>query len=231
MSDSEKPPLVIVAPTRAYREALAQVLSESGRFCRCLEAPTVAAGLDIAQDTANTIWLVDVQIPAVTSGIRLLVRAVPAAKVVVTGLRVDESVVIPLAEAGVSGYVPHEAPLAYLLEEIDSVWRGQLLTTPQIAGMLLRRIASLAEDGRSLGPAQRALTAREIEVLTSIAEGLANKEIARRLQIELQTVKNHVHSILTKLQVRRRTQAAAWAHREGLTARAIDAGGREDEQY
>src|SRR5256886_10308318 len=76
------------------------------------------------------------------------------------------------------------------------------------AGALLRRIAALATDGRS-DRVQAHLTSREREIMGLIDEGLSNKEIAKRLRIEVATVKNHVHNILEKLQVHRRGEAAA----------------------
>src|SRR2546430_13942847 len=76
------------------------------------------------------------------------------------------------------------------------------------AGALLGRIAALATDGRS-DRVQALLTSREREIMGLIDEGLSNKEIAKRLRIEVATVKNHVHNILEKLQVHRRGEAAA----------------------
>jgi len=91
--------------------------------------------------------------------------------------------------------------------------------SPRVAGALLRRIAALATDGRSdRVPAH--LTNREREIMGLIDEGLSNKEIAKRLRIEVATVKNHVHNILEKLQVHRRGEAAARV-RAALPRRAV----------
>ena len=97
-----------------------------------------------------------------------------------------------------------------LVAVVESVARGECLLSPDIAAKLFRRVATLAREPR-LEPIQETLTARELDVLRLIDEGLSNKEIATALSIELPTVKNHVHSILEKLDVRRRTAAAARA--------------------
>jgi DNA-binding NarL/FixJ family response regulator len=88
------------------------------------------------------------------------------------------------------------------------VTRGEFLCSPGTAATLLRRVAALAAERHTADNGAR-LTPREQQVVRLIDEGLSNKEIARRLSIEVRTVKNHVHSILEKLQVRRRGEAAA----------------------
>jgi two-component system, NarL family, nitrate/nitrite response regulator NarL len=86
---------------------------------------------------------------------------------------------------------------------------------------LFRCVGALARD-RGLEPIEGRLTARELDVLRLVEEGLSNKEIAKALSIELATVKNHVHNILEKLNVNRRTEAAARARRHGLPGLAGD---------
>jgi two-component system, NarL family, nitrate/nitrite response regulator NarL len=96
-----------------------------------------------------------------------------------------------------------------LLQTIESVERGELLCTPRVAASLLHRVQWLSRYAQP-APAQH-LTYREREVLQLIDQGFSNKEIARALSIELGTVKNHVHNILNKLKVARRSEAARWA--------------------
>ncbi|HEX7241600.1 MAG TPA: response regulator transcription factor, partial [Longimicrobiaceae bacterium] len=122
-----------------------------------------------------------------------------------------EDVVLACAEAGVSGYVSRGASLDDLVGALRSVARGELVCSPHIAGSLFRRVAALSER-REASPAA-VLTPREREILGLIDQGLSNKEISRRLRIELSTVKNHVHNLLEKLQVSRRGAAAACLRR------------------
>jgi DNA-binding NarL/FixJ family response regulator len=114
--------------------------------------------------------------------------------------------VLRCAELGVSGYVTRADSIATTISAVESVARGELLTTPRMAAALLERVARLARDVPATDGGR--LTRREQEVLRLIQAGLPNKLIAQRLQIALPTVKNHVHNILEKLQVRSRGEAA-----------------------
>jgi len=115
-------------------------------------------------------------------------------------------------EAGAAGYVLKEASFDYLVETIRSVHRGESFVSPQMAASLFSRIAELAgERGLRIPLSSVKLTARELEIINQIAAGLSNKEIARRLAIEAQTVKNHIHNILDKLQLHNRLEAVEYA--------------------
>jgi DNA-binding NarL/FixJ family response regulator len=98
--------------------------------------------------------------------------------------------------------------------------RNELVCSPRIAGMLFRRIAANGSE-RSHGPDNGALTRREYEIVSLMTEGLSNKEIARQLRIQIATVKNHIHSILAKLHVRRRGEVAARMHESALLCRGV----------
>ena len=149
---------------------------------------------------------------------RALRDARPDAHVVALGVPEDESEVIACAEAGAAGLVTLEGSLDDLEAMLESVGRGETLCSPRVAAALLRRVAALADDHAASGHAR--LTAREREIVQLVDRGLSNKEIARELQIELTTVKNHVHNILDKLHVRRRADAAARVRRGRVPAAA-----------
>jgi DNA-binding NarL/FixJ family response regulator len=150
-------------------------------------------------------------------------RATPEAKIIALGVEDDEDIVLACAEAGVSGFVPPEGTLDDLLATVESVRRGEILCSPRTAGVLLRRVASLAGNRDSAWIELR-LTRRELQIVQLIDEGCSNKEIARLLTISLATVKNHVHNILEKLDVTRRSEAAACVrgakHRRSWTSRS-----------
>jgi two-component system nitrate/nitrite response regulator NarL len=112
--------------------------------------------------------------------------------------------------------VTPDGSLDDLASAVASVRRGEVLCSPGMAAGLFRRVAALARE-RGLDPIEEKLTARELEVLRLIEEGRSNKEIASLLSIEVPTVKNHVHRILEKLHVHRRSEAAARARRHGLS--------------
>ena len=137
------------------------------------------------------------------------VRAVAGSetRLIALGVREVERDVVEAAEAGVAGYVGRNASLRELVEAVECTARGESPCPPTIAALLLGRIAASAR-GPSPDLAAR-LTPREAEIVELIDEGLSNKQIAGRLSIEPATVKNHVHSILEKLDVTRRGEAAA----------------------
>jgi two-component system, NarL family, nitrate/nitrite response regulator NarL len=170
------------------------------------------------------IALVDVAGPTDIDTVRLIHTELPDIHVVALAVPEVEDLIIGCAEAGIAGYVTRDASLVDLRAALDSVSRGETLCSPRIAASLLRRLSDLAAQREPLGRAPH-LTARELQIVELIDEGLSNKEIASRLCIGLATVKNHVHNILDKLQVRRRGEAAArvrGVRREGspsMTAR------------
>lgn len=149
----------------------------------------------------------------------------PPTRIVALGVREVEDDVFRCAEAGMAAYVPRDASVADLVAVIENAAKGELRCSPRIAGSLFRRIASLSDSRASSGPV---LTRREGEIVRLIDDGLSNKQIARRLQIEVSTVKNHVHNLLRKMNASRRSVAAARARRPlGLRADRPEMAGRE----
>ena len=204
---------LILAEVAVHREALAGTLTRRDG----LEVVGVAAGVEEAVvgvgKTAPEIVLVDM--PTTAAVVRTLVAAAPEVKVIVLAVSEAESDVITFAEAGAAGYVARDASIGDLVAVVESVSCGEVLVTPTIAAKLFREVATMARAPR-LEPIDERLTARERDVLRLLEEGLSNKEIAQALSIELPTVKNHVHSVLEKLNVHRRSAAAARARRLGL---------------
>jgi two-component system nitrate/nitrite response regulator NarL len=208
--------VLILGQVGVHREALARSLGGDER----VDVVGVAAGLEEAltalEEVGPEIVLVDMPpTPAGANAVRTLVTAAPEIKVVALAVPEVESEVIAFAEAGASGYVARERSMDDLVAVVESVSRGECPLSPQIAATLFHSVATLARKRRG-EPIEDRLTARELDVLGLIEEGLSNKEIAKALSIELPTVKNHVHSVLEKLNVHHRTEAAALARRDGL---------------
>ena len=205
--------LVVIAPIRLFREGLVALFTE----CEGIEV--VAAAVAREDGLAHVrIRRPDVVLVALGPGahaplVHELLETAPGTRVVMLGVTDDDPEVLPLAEAGVAGYVTTEASGAEIVSVVESVSRGEMPCSPRLAATLLRRVASLAQE-RRVPSALDELTAREREVVELLGEGLSNKEIANDLQIEVATVKNHVHNILEKLRVTRRTEAAALARRQ-----------------
>jgi DNA-binding NarL/FixJ family response regulator len=126
--------------------------------------------------------------------------------------------IVAWAEAGIAGVLPRDGSFRDLVLMIHSVVRGETVCSPRTAATLLRRVAVLARTASAPAGVDAsstverpgsALTSRETEIVRLMGRGLSNKEIAESLGIALPTVKNHIHHVLEKLQVRTRSEAAA----------------------
>lgn len=195
----------IVADVSVHRDGLQDLLEREARIHVIGAASTVAEGTAEISERGPDVVLLDVAGEDRAAAIMALVDAIPGVKVVACSVPETEHDVIPCAEAGVAACLPRETSLADLSATIAHVASGESSASPRVAALLLRRVAALAANS---SPEAR-LTAREGEILGLIDDGLSNKQIARRLSIELPTVKNHVHNILEKLHVHRRYEAAA----------------------
>jgi DNA-binding NarL/FixJ family response regulator len=120
----------------------------------------------------------------------------------------DESEIVACAEAGVAGYHMRTDSLEDLLVLIRKVAAGESSCPPRVSAILLRRLSALASQ-RQPSARELALTGREIQILRMLELGRSNRDIAAQLAIAVHTVKNHVHSLLTKLGVSTRAEAAA----------------------
>lgn len=137
----------------------------------------------------------------------------PGTKVLIIGVSKSESVILQYVAAGAAGYVLQNVPVEQLLENVRAAYQDEALVSPTVAAALMNRVAELAQISSqyNLDPQAIAdLTPRERDVLNLIGEGLTNQEIAKRLVIEVGTVKNHVHNILKKLDVSSREEAASY---------------------
>ncbi len=204
--------VVVAAQVRLFREGLAEVLGRVGPFDVVASAADEAGIVAMLEHHQPQILLVDTGLLADPRRVAALVRTAPRVKIVAVGAFEDEEEVVSYAEAGVAGYVTREQALDELAATLESVARGEMLCAPSIAATLLRRVASAAAQDAGTDAGRHArLTERELEIVDLLAEGLSNKQISGRLNIEVATVKNHVHSVLEKLQVPRRGDVARWA--------------------
>jgi DNA-binding NarL/FixJ family response regulator len=128
-------------------------------------------------------------------------------QVIVFGLEQEDESVIDFIEAGAVSYVLRSAPPHELLTAVRAVARGEAAGSPWIVASVLERIRGMAPRREPSAGIQQRLTERELEVLRLLAAGLQNKEIGKSLRITVQTVKNHVHSLLEKLEVHNRRAA------------------------
>jgi two-component system nitrate/nitrite response regulator NarL len=223
VSTTEPIGVFVVGEIRVFRDGLAELLRSDGRV-RVVGGGAASEQLLARIDVLKPdVAVLDARPHESLATVRALAAAAPNVKVVAVGVRDNEESVIRCAEAGVIGFVAGDAALEDLVSTIESAARDEVLCSPRMAATLLRHVATLAAtNGRT--PVEQRLTARELEIVELIDEGLSNKEIATRLCIEVATVKNHVHNILEKLEVRGRAEAAAIVRRRGRRLVGLEAG-------
>lgn len=204
---------------RLLREGLVSLLTGEADITVLGTAASGRQALEKIKQYRPAVALLDIGLPDKDSLMvtRALRQEAPEVKVILLGMPDLSDEIMACIEAGAAGYVLKEAPFDYLLETIRAVHQGESFCSPRIAASLFSRIAELAAERLSEKP-QRSiqLTARELDVIHEVAQGLSNKEIAQRLSIEPQTVKNHIHNILDKLQLHTRLAAVQYARDRDL---------------
>ena len=208
--------ICIADDNRLLREGLASMLAEIEDITVVGMASSGSQALDQIQQLLPDVALIDIGMPD-KDGLdvtQTLHEKLPAVKVIILGMPDLTDEIMACIEAGATGYVLKEASFEYLVESIRSVQRGESFCSPRMAASLFSRIAELA--GERIPESSVKLTMREIEIINKIADGLSNKEIAAQLYIEEQTVKNHVHNILDKLQLHNRLEAVQYARERKL---------------
>jgi two-component system, NarL family, nitrate/nitrite response regulator NarL len=211
--------VLVVSDIRILREGLAEVLSRDGSF----SVVGIVGGLEEAVESgalkSAQIALVDVALPEGTNAVVRLRELSPRIQIIVFALSDTDDSVIRWAEAGVCGYLPRSAGLSDLVYFIDCILQGEQICSARIAARLLRRIAAGQPrlQPQSAGERKPMLTAREHDIVRHLGAGLSNKEIARRLNIGLATTKSHVHNVLNKLVLDRRSQVPHWLRTNALS--------------
>lgn len=203
--------VAIVDDHAVVRTGLEQLLSGEPDIEVVGSAADGAQAVDLVRRTRPDVVLMDLQMPG-TDGVaatRLVVAELGTDVLVLTSFS-DASRIVAALDAGAVGYLLKDAEPDELIEGIRAVSRGESPLHPRAARQLLR--------ARS-GPRDAVdLTPRETEVLGLVRQGLANKQIARRLGISERTVKAHLTSAFARIGVQDRTQAAIWAERHGVGA-------------
>ena len=213
-SSSTRPlTLLIVDDHEVVRQGLAALLGRRGEFQVVAEAGTVADAVAAARKFRPDLVVMDVRLPD-GSGIEACreIRAeLPETRVVMLTSYPDEDAVLSAIIAGASGYLLKQVRARDLIAALEAVGRGESLLDPAVTGRVLERVRRIATSDQPDELAQ--LTSQEQKILLLVAEGKTNKEIAADVFLSDKTVKNYVSSILAKLNLERRAQAAAYMAR------------------
>jgi len=206
--------LVIAHPKELIRSGLRSMLAQSN-IKIVGEATNAANTLSLVKKNRPAVLLMDTAIPGESDPFALLgkiSKGAPTTKWVMLSA-VDNPTHMARAQvAGVLAFLLESVTKAHLVEAVQHAAAGK----PATVASAFARIAASLEDGNRTVRSETKLTPREAQVLSHIAYGLSNQEIAQSLEISIETVKEHVQNILRKLAVKDRTQAAVWAVRDGL---------------
>ena len=201
--------VVLVDDHAVIRAGLEQLLAGTDDIEVVGTAADGAEALDVVRRIRPDVVLMDLQMPKVdgVAATRAIMSERLGVDVLVLTSFSDSERIVAALDAGAVGYLLKDADPDDVLQGIRAVSRGESPIHPKAARALL---------GVRAGSPQVQLTSRETEVLTLVREGLANKQIARRLDISERTVKAHLTSAFARIGVADRTQAALWAERNGL---------------
>ena len=178
------------------------------------EATNGVEAVEKARTVQADVILMDMVMPrqAGAAAIREIKKENPAARILVLTSFAEDDKIFPAIKSGALGYLLKDAETDQLLQAIRDVNDGKFSLDPSVALRVIREL----NHGSDLPPTVDPLTERELEVLQLVAQGLTNGEIAERLVLGERTVGNHISSILSKLHLANRTQAALYALREGI---------------
>jgi DNA-binding NarL/FixJ family response regulator len=212
----DAPRVFVLSEFRLLRDGVALALRQQS------SVELVGAG-DLsmpAQEIARMrpdVLLLDITRAGSLEASRAVREAMRQTKIVALGAAEVESVLIECAKAGVAGFVAPGGSISDVIAAVHSAMRGELVCSPRTAGLLLSHVSALAaRPPHDLDT--DALTQREKEIAQLVGRGLSNKQIALALGIQNPTVKNHVHSILSKLNMQRRIEIAAQSGRARFEA-------------
>jgi DNA-binding NarL/FixJ family response regulator len=213
-------PVLIADDHALFRYGMKAMLDAAPGYEVVGEAATGEEAVAMAAELKPDIVLMDLQMPGINGieATRRILGESPHLGVVVVTMFEDDDSVFAAMRAGARGYVLKGADAEEVLKVVDAVAGGEAHFGPEIARRLMG-FFSTPQTSPSAAPQQRAfpeLTEREEEVLSLIAQGKSNQEIARGLYLSLKTVRNHASNIFLKLQVADRAQAVIRAREAGL---------------
>jgi DNA-binding NarL/FixJ family response regulator len=207
--------ILIVDDHTLFRTGIRKMLEAEPDMRVVGEAATGREALEQARQLMPDVILMDVKMPDMDGieATRRLCREMPHVGVIFCTMFQDDEFVFAGLQAGGRGYILKDADPETMLRAIRAVAHGESLLGSTIAQKVMRQFSALPDKQTALVDD---LTPRELEVLTLIAEGLPNKQIAQELTISEKTVKNHINNIFSKLHVYDRSQAMLYAIRQGL---------------
>lgn len=199
--------ILFISHVHFLREAMVAILRGDDGF-QAVGASSHETASAAALEFKPDIVVIDASHPDGTALVAAVRTHVSKVSVVVLAMREQDEDFLAWADIGISGYLGPDTSARDLISTVRRAGAGEVVCPPRLTALLLNRFADRSND-RATRAGIHALTPREREIVELLADGLPNKLIARRLRVALPTVKNHVHSILDKWDVRSRGEAAA----------------------
>jgi DNA-binding NarL/FixJ family response regulator len=218
--------VIVVSDIKIYCEGLSRILSNTHPIKVIGAENNFENAVNKVKLGAPDVVLLDMTMIDSCRIAQTVLQICPESKIVALAVPEDEENIMECAEAGIVGYVAREASLDELIETVIGTQKGEFRCPPKIAACIyktIKRISHNAKD-QSLPPVVHhnreslaaVLTKREQQIYSLMADGQSNKQISHNLVIEVSTVKNHVHNILVKLDVKSRAQAVTLMQRKTL---------------
>ena len=219
--------IAIVDDHELFREGLKRIFDLEDEFTVVAEGRTGIEAIRIAADHKPEILILDINMPELNGieATKQLSVLSPETRVLILSIHDDESYITHALEAGASGFLLKEVASTELISAVHSVAKDGAYLHPKVTTNVLKEYRRLLQfkgeqagrnvESRTDDPVHQLLSRREVEVLHLLAEGRSNRDISDMLFISEKTVKNHVSSVLRKMEVNDRTQAVVDAIRRG----------------
>ena len=210
--------MLVVDDHDLFRAGLSSVLGTQQDIEVVAQASGGKMAIRLARELRPGVVLMDMRMPDLTgpAATRAILENDPGVRVLALTVASDEEDIAAAIVAGACGYLLKDSPIDDVVEAVRAAARGVAWLSPRAAETLLERIRRDYIEPSVTAELEQDLSPRELEVLQLVARGLDNSEIAEELSISPRTAKNHVSSILSKLEVPNRIQAATYAVRSGL---------------
>ena len=220
MPDSDVIRVLLVDDQPLFRTAIASLISGQDDLEVVGQAENGVIAIEKAHELRPDLVVMDVEMPVMggVEATRLLHQQLPDVKVVMLTVSESDEHLFEAIRNGAQGYLLKDLRPEQLFDMLRSVMRGETPISPAVAGLLVSEIRNgtlTTVDAPTATPAPP-ITARELEILQLVADGMSNRQIGHRLSITEGTVKNHVHNALEKLGLDNRIQAASYIVRQGL---------------
>ena len=205
--------LAIVDDQSILREGLKFVLSKVGNFNVIGTGENGKDAYNLCKENHIDIVLMDIKMPIMdgVEATKLIKRDFPHINIIILTTFNDDEFIFEALKYGASGYLLKDATMEKIEEAINEVYKGGAIIQPNVAKKIVNMFSKMSKKESQTDTRVDELTHREKDILRNLGEGKSNKEIAEILYISEGTVKNHITSILSKLDLRDRTQLALFA--------------------